>query len=84
MSQLPGGSCSKRRGSPELKTDKAHIKSMIAEARTQVGLPSFVVQSKPSEIVMRGFESNTLGVALTFLWDQKYTLFSVFIRSKRA
>ena len=43
------------------------MKSMTAEARTSVGFSSFVVQCEPSEIVMRGLESNTLSVVLTFL-----------------
>ena len=59
------------------------MKSMTAEARTSVGFSSFVVQCEPSEIVMRGLESNTLSVVLTFLWDRKYTLVSMFSDSKR-
>ena len=43
------------------------MKSMTAEARRSVDLPSFVVQYEPSEMVMRGLESNTLSVVLTFL-----------------
>ena len=46
---------------------------------TSVKVLCFIVQCEPSEIVtVWGLELNMLDLALNFLWDQKYTLFSVF------
>jgi len=83
MPLLPEGSCARRGGSPEPNMNKSHMKSMAAGAQTSVGLPSFVVQCEPSGIVARGLEPNTLHAALTFLWDEKYTLVSMFNGSNR-